>query len=300
LQSDDHNGSFAAITRQCVNSPNIKTRVPAKLIAVVECGVEKRAVTNALDNYAPASISCPSPRPTIRDATALSPEETAWLPVRGNNTISALKGLLGRLNITGLDTNEYIDNIIKDIDGGNTSALLPRISIAISGGGYRALMNGAGAIAAFDNRTANSTGNGQLGGLLQATTYLSGLSGGSWVVGSLYMQNFTTVESIISSTSGFLSTLWQFGDSILEGMSLHLHFYPDCSLRMTITPGPRGLPVGEYYRELYQSVQDKVDAGYNTTITDYWGRALSYQLVNASDGGPGNASIKMFNLGNGG
>jgi lysophospholipase len=79
-------------------------------------------------------------------------------------------------------------------------------------------MNGAGALASFDDRSSNSTGKGQLGGLLQATTYLSGLSGGSWLVGSLFVQNFTTVDSIILSTSGFLSTLWQFGDSILEGM----------------------------------------------------------------------------------
>lgn len=33
-------------------------------------------------------------------------------------------------------------------------------------------------------------------------------------------------------------------------------------------------------------MQGKVDADFNTTITDYWGRALSYQLVNSTDGGP--------------
>jgi hypothetical protein len=32
------------------------------------------------------------------------------------------------------------------------------------------------------------------------------------------MQNFTTVESIISTSSGFLGTLWQFDDSIVEGL----------------------------------------------------------------------------------
>jgi len=46
------------------------------------------------------------------------------------------------------------------------------------------------------------------------------------------------------------------------------------------------LSASKYYRQLHQDVKDKVDAGYNKTITDYWGRALSYQLVNASDGGP--------------
>ncbi|EXA30115.1 phospholipase A2 [Fusarium oxysporum f. sp. pisi HDV247] len=205
-------------------------------------------------------VSCPETRPAIRQATNLSNDETTWLEQRDKNTISALKNILKRLNIGNIDTNSYLDGIVSDGDA------LPRIGIAISGGGYRAMMNGAGAIAAFDNRTTNSSGKGHLGGILQAATYLSGLSGGSWVVGSLYTQNFTSVQSIISAKSGFLSTLWQFDDSILEG--------------------PADLSRSRYYRELYQDVNDKVDAGFNKSITDYWGRALSYQLVNASDGGP--------------
>lgn len=79
-------------------------------------------------------------------------------------------------------------------------------------------MNGAGAIAAFDNRSADSLGKGQLGGVLQTATYLSGLSGGSWLVGSLYMQNFSTVESIVFASDSFLGKLWQFEDSILSGL----------------------------------------------------------------------------------
>jgi lysophospholipase len=34
-------------------------------------------------------------------------------------------------------------------------------------------------------------------------------------------------------------------------------------------------------------VDDKDKAGWERSITDYWGRMLSYQLVNATDGGPG-------------
>ncbi|EGU75047.1 hypothetical protein FOXB_14442, partial [Fusarium oxysporum f. sp. conglutinans Fo5176] len=172
----------------------------------------------------------------------------------------ALEEFLTRANIGGIDIEAYLNGIVSN---GTT---LPRIGIAISGGGYRAMINGGGAIAAFDNRTTGSTGKGQLGGILQATTYLSGLSGGSWVVGSLYVQNFTTVESIIYGSNAFLGSLWQLDDSIFEG--------------------PNDLSVTRYYRELYQDVQGKVEAGYNKSITDYWGRSLSYQLVNARDGGP--------------
>jgi lysophospholipase len=170
-------------------------------------------VSNAPDGYAPGEVSCPETKPVIRAATALSTDETAWLELRGNRTITPLRDVLSRANIGDIDTDEYLDGILK-----NGSAL-PRIGIAISGGGYRAMINGAGAIAAFDSRTSESTGKGHLGGILQAATYLSGLSGGSWLVGSLYMQNFTSVESIISASSGFLSTLWQFDDSIIEGLS---------------------------------------------------------------------------------
>lgn len=171
-----------------------------------------------------------------------------------------MKDVLSRANISGLDTGRYIDNLT------NAGTGLPRVAIAISGGGYRALMNGAGALAAFDNRSTNATDTGHLGGLLQSATYLSGLSGGSWLVGSLYVQNFTSVESIIFATDGFLSTLWQFDHSILNG--------------------PDGLSITRYYRQLFDDVDGKRDAGFNTTITDYWGRALSYQLVDPSDGGP--------------
>ncbi|OBT92870.1 Lysophospholipase 1 [Pseudogymnoascus verrucosus] len=235
-------------------------RSPMDVVAVVDPAAAnlaawKRATMQAPNNYAPAAVDCPSTRPTIRLAGSLSDNETAWLEVRRNNTIWAMRNFLGRANITGLDTNAYIDNIARN------ASELPNIGIAISGGGYRALMNGAGALAAFDNRTTNSTNQGQLGGLLQATTYLTGLSGGSWLVGSLYVNNFTSVQDIINTGS-----LWQFDNSILKG--------------------PTTLSTTDYYNTLYNDVNSKADAGFNTTITDYWGLSLSFQLVNPTNGGP--------------
>lgn len=186
---------------------------------------------------------------------------------RRNATVDPLKSLLGRLNITGLDTQQYISTHAH-----NASAL-PNIGIAVSGGGYRAMLNGAGVIEAFDDRTTNSTGQGQLGGLLQSATYVSGLSGGSWLVTSLYTNNFTSVDAIIaqddaSSNSG---DIWQLGNSIFQGPK---------------TGGIQLLGSVGYYAALENAVSGKSDAGFNVTITDYWGRALSYQLFNATDGGP--------------
>ena len=42
----------------------------------------------------------------------------------------------------------------------------------------------------------------------------------------------------------------------------------------------------DYWTTLHEEVEEKEDAGYNISFTDYWGRALAYQFVNASDGGP--------------
>jgi lysophospholipase len=199
----------------------------------------------------------------IRPASALSSEETEWLLLRRNKTIAPMISFLNRANISGFNVSDYITKASND------PKILPNIGIAISGGGYRAMLNGAGFIAAADIRTENSTNMGGIGGLLQSTTYFSGLSGGAWLVGSLYINNFSTVTALRDGSSG--SSVWQFDNSILKG------------------PESSGLSIGntaDYYNFLVDDVDSKAEAGYETTITDYWGRALSFQLVNASNGGP--------------
>ncbi|GAQ05301.1 lysophospholipase [Aspergillus lentulus] len=151
-----------------------------------------------------------------------------------------MKDFFGHTKINDFNAVSYLDNISSD------ALLLPNIGIAVSGGGYRALMDGAGALKAFDGRPENATAKGQLGGLLQSATYLAGLSGGGWLFGSVYLNNFTTISSLQTNT---FATPWQ------------------------------------YYEEIVQAVAEKNDAGYPITITDFWGPALSYQLINAPEGG---------------
>lgn len=167
------------------------------------------------------------------------------------------------MNISNFDATSYINGIRNNVTA------LPNIGLAVSGGGYRALMNGAGFLAAADNRTNNATNRGQIGGLLQASTYVAGLSGGGWLVGSIYTNNFSSVEDLRDGSSG--SSVWQFGNSIFEGPA---------------SDGIQILSTADYYSTIQDEVGSKADAGYNTSITDYWGRALSYQLVNATNGGP--------------
>lgn len=131
--------------------------------------LEARAfAANAPHGYEPQISKCPSNAPTIRSASSLSDEETSWLQTRRPATVQPMRDLLGRLKIAGLDTDAYIDKHQSNVRA------LPNIGIAISGGGYRAMLNGAGVLEAFDSRTPKSTSTGQLGGVLQSATYLSG------------------------------------------------------------------------------------------------------------------------------
>ncbi|KIL90407.1 lysophospholipase [Fusarium avenaceum] len=217
--------------------------------------VSKRGAPEAPKGYVPSKVNCPSTRPTIRNGTSISSMERDWIPKRRNETIAPMRTLLKRLAIPGFDSEEYLKNAETD------ATAVPNIGIAISGGGYRAMLCGAGALAAWDIRSDGSDKDGNLGGLLQSATYLSGLSGGGWLVGSLMMNNFTSVQESVNYPG-----IWQLENSILEG--------------------PESYSLLQYYNTVFDAVSDKKDAGYERSLTDYWGRMLSYQLINATDGGP--------------
>lgn len=228
--------------------------------------LHKRVVADAPNGYVPTAVDCPSTRPVVRSAADLSEQEQDWLEKRRPNTIDPLRAFLTRINITGFDAGAYIDA------NRNNLTQIPNIGIALSGGGYRALMNGAGVLAAFDERTRNSTSPGHLGGLLQSATYTAGLSGGGWLVGSLSLNNFTSVQAILDSDPDVTGSLWQFQDSLFAGPSEN---------------DAQNITGTAYYSNIIDSVNAKRDAGYNTSITDLWGRALGYQLIAAPQGGLG-------------
>jgi lysophospholipase len=227
----------------------------------------ERASPQAVDGYAPATVDCPSERPSIRSANSISPEETAWLQKRRPNTIDPMIDFLQRVGIENFDVKKYFDS-----HRGNYSAL-PNIALAFSGGGYRAMLNGAGVLAAFDSRTSNSTNAGHLGGVLQSSTYVSALSGGGWLIGSIFANNFTSVDAIMKQ--GEDSGIWQLQNSLFEGP-------PKRKIQIFST--------ASYFENIASVVKEKSEALkgiFSTSITDLYGRALSIQLLNATDGGPG-------------
>ncbi|TLD08366.1 uncharacterized protein PgNI_07715 [Pyricularia grisea] len=226
--------------------------------------IQRRALPDSPSGgYAPVSESCSSQQPTVRSAeSGVGSDEAAWLVNRRKNTVKPMSDFLSRANIQDFDAADYISK-----HQGNMSEL-PNIAIAISGGGYRALLNGAGFIKAADDRTPGTTDTGGIGGLLQSTTYISGLSGGSWLVGSIFNNNFSTISQLQESDK-----VWKFDRSILEG--------PKTSSNSV----KKILDAASYWKDLIQEVDGKSKAGFTTSVTDYWGRALSYQLIDGEDGG---------------
>lgn len=52
----------------------------------------------------------------------------------------------------------------------------------------------------------------------------------------------------------------------------------------------------KYYNQVHDEIEPKVDAGFDTSLTDYWGRALSRHLVNNSNDGLQSTFSSVQNL----
>ncbi|KAH3674798.1 hypothetical protein WICMUC_003001 [Wickerhamomyces mucosus] len=111
-----------------------------------------------------------------------------------------MKSYLKRVKIPGFNIDEFFLSSLKPIN----------IGIGISGGGYRAFLNGAGLLAAFDDRSFNSTQPGHLGGILQSSNYIAGISGGSWILMSLILSDYQPIFQLRHE--------WELSEPLLEGI----------------------------------------------------------------------------------
>ena len=133
---------------------------------------------------------------------------------------------------------------------------MPVVALTTSGGGYRSLLEGAGIIQGFDKRDSQ-TG---VSGVFQGLTYQAGLSGGAWLLSSFAGNNYPTITSLRQG-------LWEqaFQNSLA-------------------VPGTL-LTSSTAYAAITADVVSKGAAGFPPTLTDPWGRLLSYQLLYGPDGG---------------
>lgn len=197
--------------------------------------------------YVPKSTSCPSGGYT-REAVNMSSSEMEYIQQRQNTTNAALVDFLSkRANLSDFDASSFIGDFAHEHN--------ITIALAFSGGGYRAMVNGAGQLLATDGRFDDSNSKA-LGGLLQLALYIAGLSGGSWLVGSLVLNDWLSVGDIWSRKSG----IWQLDDSIFNAGGINV------------------FETAQYYYDIEAAVLAKNLSGYPITITDVWGSALSYQF----------------------
>ncbi|KAH3663593.1 hypothetical protein OGAPHI_004994 [Ogataea philodendri] len=226
------------------------------------------------DSYAPGEVKCPSylnesdyntdtRHGLIRAATSLSDDEADWIEERDNITNTNLRWFLKLANLTDFDTDDFLDTLSEESKTNSSILSTPRIGLAFSGGGYRAMLGAAGQIAGLDNRTDGCYDHGVP--ILSSVSYIAGLSGGSWFLSSLAFNNWTSVQDILDQ-NGQDNAIWDLEDSILSSGGL---FH---------TLG--------YWSSISDDIEAKKDAGYDITLTDPWGRALSHQFFpNLSDYG---------------
>ncbi|KAG7880337.1 hypothetical protein KL905_003006 [Ogataea polymorpha] len=218
------------------------------------------------NSYAPGKVECPSylnsseyntddKRGFIRAANSLSEQEQDWLAGRENITNENLRWFLNLANMTDFDTDDFMDKLAEESENNDTILATPRIGLAFSGGGYRAMLGAAGQISGLDNRTDGCYEHGLP--ILSAVTYIAGLSGGSWFLSTLAFNNWTSAQDILDQT-GQDNATWDLTDSILS----------DGGLFDTLG----------YWNSISDDVQAKEDAGFDITLTDPWGRALSHQF----------------------
>ncbi|CCF60650.1 hypothetical protein KAFR_0L00430 [Kazachstania africana CBS 2517] len=205
------------------------------------------------NGYAPGNVTCDNDINIIRNASGtLSSNETNWLEKREVVVEEALQSFLKRA-FTNFSDSSILDHLFKN---SSSTSNLPKIAIAASGGGYRAMLSGAGMISAMDNRTRGANEHG-LGGLLQSSTYLAGLSGGNWLTSTLSWNNWTSVQDILDGFDND-TAIWDLEHSLL-------------------TPGGINIVTTyERWNHISDAVESKSDSGFNTSLADIWGRSLSY------------------------
>ncbi|KAH9832909.1 lysophospholipase [Rhodofomes roseus] len=222
--------------------------------------------------YAPQLAPCPAGFSLVREAgteaqsQTLSQGEREYISAKQYTVLpDAWKSYLS--SVEGSASGSSLPAYVSEILGGNYGwTAYPRLGIAASGGGYRAATFGAGVLNALDGRNVSAVAAGT-GGLLQAATYLTGLSGGSWLVTSLAQADFPTIPDLVfgpatANSTGFGG--WNAVYSLLE-------------------PSNDPIVNAAYVLDVIGEVGDKNAEGFPVTISDVWARALSRHFANGTD-----------------
>ncbi|GIZ41914.1 hypothetical protein CKM354_000519900 [Cercospora kikuchii] len=181
--------------------------------------------------YVPTSTSCPSSA-SIRVADSLNPDEESYAQERLTKASQDLSSWLGR-TLDGFSSNR-----------------LPKLALALSGGGTKAGLTTAGAVYGLDGRESSDS---PVAGLLQGMTYVSALSGGSLTLSGIMSNNFAQVSTL--------------RDELLEESYQNIFSAP-----LTNADAIRA------------DVGNKTAAGYPASLIDIYGKVISYNFISATGG----------------
>jgi lysophospholipase len=188
-------------------------------------------------SYAPKNVTCPANLIRYGD-NGLSPLESQYISQRRTKATRNLQSWLERVNLDNFNVSAFLAN----------QSNVPTMAIAFSGGGYRAMLNGAGVFQGISllllvvlsiGLDGRISGNGNMAGFLQANSYIAGLSGGSWLIGAIAVHDFATIDTMRNN-------FWHLSDNLVA---------------------PSGfISLVSFYDDIYSQVQQKASAGYETYI----------------------------------
>jgi lysophospholipase len=226
---------------------------------------------NIDSSYAPTSTACPT-GPLVRTSTAINPDESEYIQKHQKSNQLAWVNWLSSSKGPNLDAEGGFQgdlaSYLSDVNN------LPKVAIAMSGGGLRAQvsklstmsfysilkclhseqkLNGIGYLQGLDSRNSTAVSRGT-GGFLQLVSYVAGLSGGGWGVGSLAINDWPTPQSLLDNTYNLSDGLASIGNTTSEDTS--------------------------YLTQIGNDLTAKQSAGYQVSLIDLWGRLLSTQYVN--------------------
>lgn len=207
---------------------------------------------NLSESYAPVYVDCPKDVIFNRPASeGLNPDEETWFHNRKEVVAGALSNYLSHANLKDFD----IDHYVSALNHTNYDAV-PAIGVAVSGGGYASTILGAGVLRALDGRE-NASNEAGTGGLLQAMSFLSGQSGGSWLVSTYIANGLPLSEDVLE--------YWQ----------------PQIDRLAAKTNGTHAATI----ESMVLDIAAKAEAGFNVSVADLIGRFNGYEFIEGPRGG---------------
>lgn len=246
----------------------VSAALAAAVLSAIACvAAQQPSLPPAALAYTPLSAPCPANFTLVRSAgkhQTLSHQESAYVSKRQKHVLpEAWSSYLSAVERSAGAHKVFLPHYLTSILKGHSQ--FPTLGIATSGGGMRAALFGGTVLDTFDGRNTTAVATGT-GGLLQAATYLSGLSGGSWLVSSLVQADFPTVPSLIfgvGPTGGNAFGGW------LNELGLS-----SISTNATVQT--------QFIELLLAEIAGKRAAGFPVTFADVWSRSLARHFVNGT------------------